>query len=83
MTRTEAIDTIKSKLDALSTEQLAALADIADAMSRYVPDEDDATRAAIAEGVAQADRGEFASDADVAAAFARFRKRSCAIRRVR
>lgn len=73
MTRTEAVDTIKSKLDALSTEQLAALADIADALSRDVPDEDEATRAAIAEGVAQADRGEFASGADVGAALARFR----------
>lgn len=72
MTRTEAIDTIKSKLDALSTEQLAALADIADALSRDVPDEDDATRAAISEGVAQADRGEFASDAEVAALWDRF-----------
>ena len=73
MTRTQAIDTIKAKLDELSSEQLVALADIADAFTRDVPDEDDATRAAIAEGIAQADRGEFATDAQVAAAFARFR----------
>jgi predicted transcriptional regulator len=73
MTRTQAIDTIKAKLDELTTEQLAALADIADAFARDVPDEDDATRAAIAEGIAQADRGEFATDDQVKAAFARFR----------
>ena len=73
MTRTQAIDTIKAKLDELSSEQLVALADIADAFTRNVPDEDDATRAAITEGIAQADRGEFATDAQVAAAFARFR----------
>ena len=72
MTRTQAIDTIKAKLDALTTEQLAALADIADAFTRDVPEEDDATRTAIAEGVAQADRGEFATDDQVKAAFARF-----------
>ena len=73
MTRTEAIDTIKAKLDKLTSEQLAALADMADALARDVPDEDDATRAAIAEGLAQADRGEYATDEQVAAAFARFR----------
>ena len=37
------------------------------------PPEDDETRAAIAEGIAQADRGDFASDAEVAKAYARFR----------
>ncbi|MEQ1710847.1 MAG: hypothetical protein ABL908_05545 [Hyphomicrobium sp.] len=73
MTRTETIDIIRSKLDALTTEQLTALADMADALARDVPVEDDATRAAIAEGVAQADRGEFATDQQVAEAFARFR----------
>jgi len=73
MTRTEAIHTIKSKLDRLSDEQLAAIADIADAYTRSIPDEDDATREAIAEGLAQANRGEFASEHDVAKAFARFR----------
>jgi predicted transcriptional regulator len=73
MTRTQAIDTIKSKLDKLSDEQLASIADIADAYTRSIPDEDEATRTAIAEGLAQANRGEFASDEDVAKAFARFR----------
>ncbi len=73
MTRTEAIHTIKTKLDKLSDEQLAALVDIADAYTRSMPDEDEATREAIAEGLAQAERGEFASERDVAKAFARFR----------
>ncbi len=73
MTRTEAIHTIRTKLDKLSDEQLAAIADIADAYTRSIPDEDDATRAAIAEGLAQADRGEFAGEEEVAAAFGRFR----------
>lgn len=73
MTRTQAIDTIEAKLDQLTNEQLFALADIAEAIARDIPDEDSATCAAIAEGLAQADRGEFVNDAEVAAAFARFR----------
>ena len=59
MTRTEAIARIQSALPALSAEQAEALAELATALTRPVSDEDDATRAAIAEGVAQADRGEF------------------------
>jgi len=58
MTRAETIDTIKSKLDAMTDEQLAALADMADAYTRPEPVEDEATRAAIAEGVAQSKAGE-------------------------
>lgn len=65
MTRTQTIDTIKAKLDVLSDEQLSSLADIADAYARSIPPEDEATRAAIAEGLAQAKRGEFASQAEV------------------
>ena len=38
------------------------------------PVEDDATRADIAEGIAQGGRGEFAMVADVAETFARFRR---------
>lgn len=72
MTRTQAIDLIRAKLDDLTDEQLDALADITDAFTRDVPDEDDATRAAIAEGIAQADRGELATDDQVKAAFTRF-----------
>jgi predicted transcriptional regulator len=41
---------------------------------RHVP-EDAATRAAIAEGIAEARRGEFATDEEVAEVFARFRGR--------
>lgn len=73
MTRTEAITKIEATLDALSDERLAALADLVDAFMRNVQDEDGTTSAAIAEGVAQADRGEFATDDQVKAAFARFR----------
>ena len=46
--------------------------DWANEMAR--PVEDSATRADIAEGVAQGGRGEFAMVADVAEAFARFRR---------
>mgnify|MGYP001250089550 CR=1 FL=1 len=73
MTRAEAFDTIKAKLDKLSDGQLTALADIADAYTRSIPNEGEATRAAIALGLAQADRAAFASPQDVAKAFARFR----------
>ncbi len=58
MTRTQAIDTIKSKLDEMTDEQVQSLADIAEAYTRTVPAEDAATRAAIAEGVRQAKAGE-------------------------
>ena len=61
--KTQAIDTIKAKLDGLTTEQLAALADIADSFARDVPDEDDETRAAIAEGLAQANTRRLSVDA--------------------
>ena len=73
MTRSQAIDTIKAKLDALSNEQLRALADMADAFSREVSDECEATRDAIAEGLREIENGKFATEAEVAAAFARFR----------
>ena len=46
--------------------------DWANEMARTV--EDSATRADIAEGIAQGGRGEFAMVADVAEAFARFRR---------
>lgn len=72
MTRNQAIDIIMAKLDKFTTEQLAAFSDIVDAFTRDVPDEGDATSTAIAEGVAQADRGEYATDDQVKAAFARF-----------
>ncbi len=73
MTKTEAIAQIEAKLPALTTAQAQALAALTEAWTREPPPEDAETRAAIAEGLAQADRGEFASEAEVAAAFARFR----------
>ncbi len=73
MTKIEAIAQIQSVLPALSAEQVQALAELAAAWTRPSPPEDDATRTAIAEGLAQADRGEFATSAEVEAAFARFR----------
>ena len=74
MTRTQAIAQIEAALPALTVEQAQALAELAEAWTRQTPPEDAATRAAIAEGLAQADRGEFATEAEVAAAFARFRR---------
>ena len=71
MTRTNTI--FMTGLRKLTNEQLTALAHIADAFARDMPDEDDTTRATIVEGITQADRGEFATDERVAAAFARFR----------
>jgi hypothetical protein len=73
MTRTEAIAQIQASLTELSAEQLAALAELAQSWKQPTPPEDADTRAAIAQGIAQAKRGEFATDAEVEAAFARFR----------
>ena len=61
MTRTEAIDQILSKLPVLSAAQAEALAEILASWTKPDVVEDDATRAAIAEGIAQADRGAFVS----------------------
>ena len=76
MTRTEAIATITASLPQLSDERVQALAEIALSWTDDVdrPAEDAATRAAIAEGIAQGRRGEFATDAEVAEAYARFRR---------
>ena len=73
MSRTEAIAQIQSSLTSLTDDQISALADITAALSREHAPEDDATRAAIQEGSEQADRGEFATDAEVETAFERFR----------
>jgi predicted transcriptional regulator len=75
MTRIEAIAKIASLLPKLSDEHVRALAEIADDWSDDAirPAENDATLAAIANGIAQGRRGEFATDAEVAEAFARFR----------
>jgi predicted transcriptional regulator len=54
--------------------ELARIAEFIEAQSQPIELEDDATKAAIAEGFAQIERGEFATDEEVEAAFARFRK---------
>jgi hypothetical protein len=76
MTRREAIAKITASLPRLSDEHVQILAEITQSWTGEAapPPEDDATRAAIANGIAQARRGEFATDAEVAAAYARFRK---------
>jgi predicted transcriptional regulator len=71
MTKTEAIAQIEATLPALTAEQAQALAALAEAWTRPTPHEDDATRAAIAEGVAQANRGEFVATDKVADLLAR------------
>lgn len=66
MTRTEALAQIQAALPELSSEQLEALAELAETWKRPTPPENDATRAAIAEGLAQADRREFVSASEEA-----------------
>jgi hypothetical protein len=75
MTRNEAIAKITATLTQLSDERVQTLAEITQCWTDDAarPVEDDATRAAIANGVAQGQRGEFTSDAEVARAYARFR----------
>lgn len=72
MVKAQAISVLERTMPSLTDEQAQVLAELAEAFTRDTP-EDEETRAAIREGLAQADRGEFASDAEVAKAFARFR----------
>jgi predicted transcriptional regulator len=76
MTRTEAIARITATLSELSDERVQLLAKISQGWLEDAarPVEDDATRRAIANGIAQACRGEFATDEEVAKAYARFRE---------
>ena len=76
MTRTEAIASIAAALPQLSDERVQTLAEIVQSLARDAGRsvEDDATRAAIANGIAQGHRGEFATDTEVAEAYARFRR---------
>ena len=73
-------DEIRSVLDRVHQwplDQQAYLARIAKYIEAQPPSierEDDATRGAIAEGLEQARRGDFASEEEVEAAYARFRK---------
>jgi hypothetical protein len=71
MTRAEAIAHLSAALTQLPDDRVQELADIADAW--VMPPEDGPTRAAIARGLAQARRGEFATDDEVKGAFAKFR----------
>ena len=61
MTRAQSTARLTRTMGRLTDEQLAALASLAVtlAISDLIGSEDDATREAIAEGVAQAKRGEF------------------------
>jgi hypothetical protein len=85
MTRIEAIAKITATLAQLSDERVQTLAEIAESWTSESdrPAEDDATRTAISEGIAQGRRGEFAGEAEVAEAYARFRRRLSAIRAAR
>ena len=76
MTKSE-IETVRKRVRTWPLEQQAELARIAEffeAQSEHIEPEDEATKAAIAEGFAQIERGEIATEAEVEAAFARFRK---------
>ena len=75
MTRNDAIAQITATLPKLSDEHVQTLADIAHSWTDdgARPAEDETTRNAIANGIAQGRRGEFATDAEVAEAYARFR----------
>jgi len=67
---------VLDRVQAWPAERQAALARIAlhiEAQDFAAVQEDEATKKAIREGLAQARRGEFATDEDVEAAYARFR----------
>ena len=76
MTRTETIAKIAARLPKLSDERLRTLAEIAQSWTDDAarPPEDGTTRAAIANGIAQGRRGEFATDAEVVEAYKHFRE---------
>ena len=76
MTRSEAIAKITATLPRLSDERVQTLADLAESWTDESdpPPEDDATRAAIAEGLAEARRGEFATEEEVEEAYRQFRE---------
>ena len=74
MSRTEAIAKIAATLPQLSDEHVQALAEIVQSWTEDAarPAGDDATRAAVANGIAQGRRGESATDAEVDEAYRRF-----------
>ena len=65
MTKMDTIAQIQAHLAELTDEQLQALVELTDGWRRSSPPEDAATRAAVSEGLAQAQRGEFVSRGDV------------------
>jgi predicted transcriptional regulator len=71
MTKTEAISRIHATLPALSAAQAEALAELATTWARQPDVEDVDTLNAVAEGLAEADRGEYASAAEVDAVLGR------------
>ncbi len=76
MTRTDAIAKIIATLPQLSDERVQTLAEIAEGWTEDAahPPEGSSTRAAIANGIDQGRRGEFATDAEVAESYKRFRE---------
>ena len=74
MTRVEAIAKITATLSKLSDDHVRTLAEIAESWAEEGPPPEDAsTRASIANGLAEARNGDFATDAEVAEAYKRFR----------
>jgi hypothetical protein len=75
MTRMEAIAKVTATLSKLSDERVRTLAEIAQSWADEAqrPSEDAITRASIANGLAQGRRGDFATDAEVAESYKRFR----------
>lgn len=76
MSRTEAIARITATLPRLSDERVQTLAEIAQSWTddAHHCGEDELTRTAIANGISEARRGEFATDAEVDEAYKRFRE---------
>ncbi len=76
MTREE-VDKVLGRIKSWPFEhqaKLAELAELIEAQQQSAFPEDATTRAAVAEGLAQAQRGEFVSDEEVKAAFQRFKQ---------
>lgn len=76
MSRTDAIARITATLPQLSDERVQTLAEIAQSWTEdgARPREDAETRAAIANGIAQGRRGEFATEAEVVEAYKHFQE---------
>ena len=76
MTRTEAIACISAALPQLSDEGVQTLAEIVQTLAADAdrPTEDEETRDAIARGIEQGRKGEFATESEVAEAYVRFRR---------